>query len=499
MEMVNVRKASLESFANVNPRWAVRIDYNSSDNYIITFLFVERMLRTSILQPLTDLIEINDRQEAIQVLLENEGELQELGEAMKQFPDIDNFISKLVRRENALDAKSGEDLIHRALVLKKIICKARTLGRALKRVKNNSNLLLSVEGTLGGDEMQVLEGLIDEVINEDVAYSEKTGNLQHHQRFYAVKSSTGNSLLEVARRTLKEIQSDIFEYVEVWSRQINLAVEIKYQSKRGYFLSVSRAVLGDRSLEGICSQYKRGRNETTFTTMDLIKLNGRVKESMSEVLLASQTILGELFDKLRQKIDVIYELSSGVALLDFICGLAQWALESGSVCRPEFTSNATLTVRQSRHPILENCAAMVANDYFSCRGNSFTVITGANMSGKSTYSKQLALLCVMGQMGSFVPAEYAAFPLYDRLLTRLGSDDELESNASSFRMEMKESAYILEMISGRSLIVIDELGRGTGYLEGLSLALSISDALLENSQVTRVTITFLYFDTSTSL
>lgn len=105
------------------------------------------------------------------------------------------------------------------------------------------------------------------------------------------------------------------------------------------------------------------------------------------------------------------------------------------------------------------------------------------MSGKSTYSKQLALLCVMAQMGSFVPAEYAAFPLYDRILTRLGSDDELESNASSFRMEMNESAYILEMLTDRSLVVIDELGRGTGYLEGVSLALSICDYILESSQV----------------
>lgn len=271
-------------------------------------------MRTSVLQPLTDLIEINDRQEAIQVLLENEAELQELGNALKQFPDIDSFISKLVRRENALDAKSGEDLIHRALVLKTIIGKVRILGRSLKRVKEHSSLLQSVETILESNDVQDIEELINGVINEDVSYSEKTGNLQHHQRFHAVKSCNGNSLLEVARRTLKEIQSDIYEYVEVWSRQIDLNVDIKYQSRRGYFLSVSRSVLGDRSLEGICSQYKRGKNEITFTTMDLIKLNGRVKESMSEVLLASQTILGELFDSLRGKIEIIYELSSAGTL-----------------------------------------------------------------------------------------------------------------------------------------------------------------------------------------
>lgn len=446
-------------------------------------------MRTSVLQPLTDLIEINERQEAIQTLLEHESELQDLRESLKRFPDIDNFLSSLVRRENRLDSKCGEDLIHRAMTLKNIIGKVKGLENNLTTTlkQGGCTFLASISEVLGDEGILELDEMISAVISEDVSYSEKT-NIQHHQRFYAVKS-TSNGLLEVARRTLKEIQSDIYEYVDTWSKQIELAVDIKYQSKRGYYLSVSNAVLGERSLEGICSQYKRGRSEVTFTTMDLIKLNGRVKESMTEVLLASQTVLEGLFERLRENIEIIYEISASISRLDFICGLAQWALDSGSACRPEFNDkgvhgSGSLTVRQSRHPILEfNGRNIVSNDYFSCKGNSFTVITGANMSGKSTYAKQLALLTVMAQMGSFIPAEYASFPMYDRILTRLGSDDELESNASSFRMEMKEAAYIIEMMSDSALIIIDELGRGTEYLEGLSLALSICDTII-NSEVT---------------
>ena len=441
-------------------------------------------MRTSVLQPLTDLIEINERQEAIQTLLEHESELQDLREHMKNFPDIDNFISSLVRRETGHDPKIGEDLIHRGLTLKRIIGKVKDIEGSLKTLRQKSTYMSSISEVIGDEEIQSIEEMISEVINEDVSYSEKT-NIQHHQRFYAVKSAS-NGLLEVARRTLKEIQSDIYEYVDTWSRQIDLVVDIKYQAKRGYYLIVSNTILGERSLDGICSQYKRGRSNVTFTTMDLLKLNGRVKESMTEVLLASQAILEGLFSRLREKIDTIYEVSSAISRLDFICGLSQWALDSGSVCRPEFTTSGdsksdsgSLTVRQSRHPILEASGRnIVSNDYFSCRGNSFAVITGANMSGKSTYAKQIALLCVMAQMGSFIPAEYASFPVYDRILTRLGSDDELESNASSFRMEMKEAAYILEMMSDSALVIIDELGRGTEYLEGLSLALSICDKIL---------------------
>lgn len=243
-------------------------------------------MRTSILQPLTDLVEINERQEAIISLVENEIVLNDLREALKKFPDTDNFISSLVRKENSLDPKSGEDLIHRALTLKKIIGKVQIISQVLKNLTGLSPFLVSIQEVLSDDKVGKLEDLISDVINEDILYSDKT-NLQHHQRFYAVKS-TNNSLLEVARRTLKETQSDIYEYVEIWSKQIDLQIEIKYQSKRGYYLSISRSALGERSMEGLCSQFKVRRNEVTFTTMDLIKLNGRVKESMTELLLASQ-------------------------------------------------------------------------------------------------------------------------------------------------------------------------------------------------------------------
>ncbi len=291
--------------------------------------------------------------------------------------------------------------------------------------------------------------------------------------------SESDSLLEVARRTLKETQSDIYEYVAAWSQQIDLQIDIKYQTKRGYYLSVSKSTLGGRSIESICNNYRESRTEVTFTTMDLLKLNARVKESMTEILLASQQTLEKMFHQIRAKIDTLHALSEAVAECDFICGLAEWTVASGGV-RPEF--GETLAVRNGRHPILEfssNSRNVVPNDYFSCTGNSFTVVTGTNMSGKSTYSKQLMLMAVLAQIGSFVPADYASFQIYNRFLTRLGSDDELESNASSFKMEMREAAYILDSLTDHCLVVIDELGRGTGYTEGMSIALALCDELLK--------------------
>ena len=442
------------------------------------------------LQPLSDWGEINARQDAIQLLLEQESEFQELGELLKNFPDLDNLISKLVRRDNLLDPKCGEEMIHRILMLKVIIRKAKSIDQCLGTLNSRCRreYFQSINDALNESGLDEIWGLIEDIIDEDVIYSGKS-SVQHYQRLFAVKGSRGDSLLEVARRTMKEIQADIYEYVEVWSQQLGISVDIRYQSKRGYYMSVKLKALGDRSIEEICTHYKRGKDEVTFTTMDLIKLNGRVRESMSEVLMASQTVLVDFFDRIRRDhMGVLYEMSAAVAKVDFVWGLVQWALSSGGpICRPEITDSCSLAVRQGRHPVLESAAksgvTVVANDYFACPGNSFIIVTGANMSGKSTYTKQLALMAIMAQMGSFLPAEFASMPCYERILTRIGSDDELESNCSSFRMEMKESAYLLEMINDKSLVIIDELGRGTGFMEGLSVALSICDYMLENSSV----------------
>lgn len=327
--------------------------------------------------------------------------------------------------------------------------------------------------------MDEIISLIDYFINDDLNYSEKL-TIQQHQRFFAIKSES-DSLLEVARRTLKETQSDIYEYVAAWSQQVDLQIDIKYQAKRSYYLSVGKAALGGRSIESICNNYRESRTEVTFTTMDLLKLNARIKESMTEILLASQQALEKMFSQLRGKIDTFHMLSEAVAECDFVCGFAEWTVAAGGV-RPEFGDS--LAVRNGRHPVLESCTnsrSVVPNDYFSCVGNSFTVVTGTNMSGKSTYSKQMMLMAILAQIGSFVPAEYASFQIYNRFLTRLGSDDELESNASSFKMEMREASYILDSLTDQCLVVIDELGRGTGYTEGMSIALAISDELLKTN------------------
>ncbi|MEQ2304614.1 MutS protein msh4, partial [Ameca splendens] len=146
--------------------------------------------------------------------------------------------------------------------------------------------------------------------------------------------------------------------------------------------------------------------------------------------------------------------------------------------RPEFTD--TLAIKQGRHPILERMARQqpVSNNSYISEGSNFVIITGPNMSGKSTYLKQVALCQIMAQIGSFVPAEYASFRIADQIFTRIGVDDDFETNSSTFMLEMKEISYIVHNVSDRSLTIIDELGRGTSAEEGIGICHSVCEFLL---------------------
>ncbi|KAK6172054.1 hypothetical protein SNE40_018018 [Patella caerulea] len=180
---------------------------------------------------------------------------------------------------------------------------------------------------------------------------------------------------------------------------------------------------------------------------------------------------------IRQHVGCLYKLSEAVSMIDMLVSFAH-ACTLSSYVRPIFTD--TLAIKQGRHPILEKIGlnAPVPNNTYAAEDNNFIVITGPNMSGKSTYLRQVALLQIMAQTGSFVPAQYASFRSADHIFSRIGSDDDIETNSSTFMVEMKEINYIIQNASENSLIIIDELGRGTSADEGVGICYAISEYLL---------------------
>nr|XP_026693129.1 mutS protein homolog 4-like [Ciona intestinalis] len=210
---------------------------------------------------------------------------------------------------------------------------------------------------------------------------------------------------------------------------------------------------------------------------------------INNTFLFSHSLVTELLSEVRTCIGCLYNLSEIVSTLDMLMSFAHVRTVTDCV-RPEFTD--TLAVKSGRHPVLDRVLpSLVPNNIYAADGTNFSVITGPNMSGKSTYLKMIALLQVMAQIGCFVPADFASFRISDQIFSRIGSDDDMETNSSTFVLEMKEINYILQNCEGNSLILIDELGRGTSTEEGIGLCWAISEFLLVQKSFTFFATHFL--------
>lgn len=259
----------------------------------------------------------------------------------------------------------------------------------------------------------------------------------------------------------------------------NLALDLRFDSARQYYFRLPVSDLEDGRLPDIFINIFRRKTYLEFQTLDLVKLNQKITDSHNEVINMSDRSIQDLIDEVRSEISVLFRISEGIAMLDMLAAFAQLAAVRDYV-RPELTD--TLAIKAGRHPIREKIhfQKYIPNDAYATQQSRFQIITGCNMSGKSTYIRSLALMTVMAQIGCFVPAQYASFPIVNQLFARISADDNVETNISTFSVEMREMAFILRNIGPRSMVIVDELGRGTSTVDGLSIAISISEALVDS-------------------
>lgn len=194
----------------------------------------------------------------------------------------------------------------------------------------------------------------------------------------------------------------------------------------------------------------------------------------------SDRTVQELIQNVCSEISGLFRVSEAIAMLDLLAAFAQVATCQDYI-RPELTD--VLAIKSGRHPIREKIHVnkFIPNDAYATQQARFQIITGCNMSGKSTYIRSLALMTVMAQIGCFIPAEYASFPMLRQLFARVSTADDMEANVSTFAVEMREMAFILRNLEPRSMVIIDELGRGTSTTDGLAIALAIAEALIESN------------------
>ncbi|KAK6376393.1 MutS protein msh4 [Exophiala oligosperma] len=435
-----------------------------------------RFLRANILQPSTDVEKINKRQDAIEQLSKQEHTLSALRDAMRSFVDSDRILAALVVMPTKPDSTYTEQSVNNVLMLKTFVDSIAPIWRALGN--SNCEELSNIHQLCSSENYAKVENIILETIDEDVHYSTKPTDLRN-QRVYAIRAGV-DSVLDVARQTYKEINEDVYRMVEELKVAHELpSCDLKFDTARQYFLRINCDDSFSQNLPEILINIFRRPKYIECQTLDLVKMNQKMRNAHADIIHLGDGAVQQLIGTVRCEIHPLFKISEAIALLDMLSSLAQLSIIN-NYTRPEITD--TLGLEACRHPLREKIQLerFVPNHVYATQQTRFQIITGCNMSGKSTYIRSIALAVIMAQMGSFVPASSASLPIIRNLFARASTDDSIEANISSFSGEMREMAFILRTISEQSLVIIDELGRGTSTTDGLAIAIAIAEALVES-------------------
>ncbi|KAJ5623893.1 hypothetical protein N7510_000202 [Penicillium lagena] len=434
-----------------------------------------RLLRANILQPSTERVKLTARHNAVEELSTKEDMFVSVRQALRGFVDADKILTSLILVPTKRTAQYIEQSVNNVIMLKTYISAITNVYQALTTAQ--SDLLLTIRELCAPAAHRSVEQLIEETLNEHVTYQTKPLDLRN-QRIYCVKAGV-NSFLDVARQTYKEANIDATELVAKLADNCEMALDLKYDTARQYYICIPTAEQPE-PLPSVFINVYRKRNRIECQTLDLVKLNQKIADAHNEVINMNDSTVQELINDVCCEVSGLFRVSEAIAMLDMLATFAQLAT-SHDYIRPELTD--TLAIKAGRHPIYEQIRAnkFIPNDAYATPQTRFQIITGCNMSGKSTYIGSLSLLTVMAQIGCFVPAQYASFPLVHQLFARVAITDDLDANVSTFAAEMREMAFILRNIEPRSMVIIDELGRGTSTTDGLAIAIALAEALISSN------------------
>lgn len=412
-----------------------------------------RMLGRWINAPLIDVAAIGERADAIETLVGEHAVRAAIAEVLKGCFDLERIAQKVrFRRALPRDLASLRRTLELLPSLRALI--PRALASYAERIGDFEALLADLRATLVDEPPAALAdgGVIRPEANDELA------------QCVALRTD--------ARSKLSELEERERERTGIKS------LKIKYASAFGYAFEVSKALAGN-----VPADYVRKQTLTTgerFVTPELKELELAISTAQSRQERIEARLYEELLERVGACVTDLLAAADAIAAIDVLCGLAKCAAERGYV-RPQFTDTSTLGVSEGRHPVVETIlhTNFVPNDVRLDEGeHRFILLTGPNMGGKSTYLRQTGLLVIMAQLGSFVPAASMRLGVVDRIFTRIGAGDDLASGQSTFYMEMAEAANILRRCTHRSLLLIDEVGRGTGTIDGLSIAQAICEFLL---------------------
>ncbi|MGA7354668.1 MAG: DNA mismatch repair protein MutS [Candidatus Cybelea sp.] len=412
-----------------------------------------RMLARWILAPLVDRAAIAGRQDAVEAMLGEHSRRESIREILKAAFDLERIAQKVrFHRATPRDLAS----LRRTLLVLRPLRQAvpPALAHLLDRIGDFSEMLDDLQRTLVDEPpAQVGDGgAIRPEANADLA------------ECVALRSDARSKLLDLEQRER--------------DRTGIKTLKVKYASPFGYAIEVSKSYTGSVPPEYLRKQTLSSGER--YVTPELKELEFAISTAQTRQERLESQLFDELVERVAERAADLLDAANAIAEIDVLAALAQCAAERG-YARPVFVDASIVSIEDGRHPVMEAIlhARFVPNDLdLRAAEQRFVLLTGPNMGGKSTYLRQAGLLAIMAQIGSFVPVKKMELGVIDRIFTRIGAGDDLASGESTFYMEMAEAANILRRSTQRSLLLIDEVGRGTGTLDGLAIAQAICEFLL---------------------
>mgnify|MGYP004620661291 FL=1 len=414
-----------------------------------------RKLKTWLEQPLIDPSKILKRLDAVEALTRDAAGLYDICDALNGIYDLERLMTRVMYK-----SASPRDIYS----LGQTCARLPGLKQCVSKVK--SPLLDKLNSEI--DELNDVSSLVENAIVDDPPLTMKDGGIikdGFNEEIDRLRKITGGG---------KDILAEIEEREKTATGIRNLRVG--YNRVFGYYIEVSKG-----QLDMVPPHYVRKQTLTTgerYITDELKKVESEILGANDKILALEQAIFGEVRDFIATKLEMIQQAAAAVAAIDVLCSYAQVSIENGYV-KPQITLESVVEIRDGRHPVVEKVLTdhpFTPNDaYLDTNSNRLMIITGPNMSGKSTFMRQTAIIVLMAQIGCFVPAAYAKIGVVDKIFTRVGASDDLTSGQSTFMVEMNEVADILKNATKKSLVILDEIGRGTSTFDGISIAKAVAE------------------------
>ena len=427
-----------------------------------------RLLKKHLRKPLNNLKRINKRLSLVEELILDKELLENIRILLKQTFDIERIIGKIANlKSNPRDLVNLSQSLNKLNEIKTIVLsKHKNLNSYLKKLNNNKKIIKLIFSSI----------IEDSPVNIAKGGFIKSGVNKELDQYRNISENANNWLLNYQEK-LRNISG------------IN-SLKINFNKIFGYYIDIRKIHL-DKIPDNFIRKQTLANSERYYT-LELKEYEEKILTSNDKCIEIEKDIFDKIQNEITLSFNKIQNNAQILAYLDVICSNATLAINY-NYCKPEFSNKSVFELKKSRHPVVERLLPFneqfVPNDVFLNQLNKqIAIITGPNMAGKSTYLRQIGLVALLAQIGSFVPAEECKLGLVDQLFTRVGASDNLAGGESTFLVEMNEAANILNNATSKSLIILDEIGRGTATFDGLSIAWSITEYLHNNKKLNARTI-----------